>query len=140
MENPYTFQNAPRQFTQADIKQIARTRMVRTAMVMAVVALFLFSTGYLSLIPAGVAFITALVSLGADEKPKGNAMAAMILALIAIVLSYMTIVYTFFNYVLPAIRNPETATELNAVSEQMYGMSFSDMIAQIREQWGQLAK
>ena len=136
MEDPYMFQNAPRQFTQADIKEIARTRMVRTAMVMAVVALFLFSTGYLSLIPAGVAFITALVSLGGDAKPRGNAKAAMILALIAIALSYMTIAYTFFNYVIPAIRNPETATELNAVSEQMYGVSFSDMIGQIREQWG----
>lgn len=136
MEDPYMFQNAPRQFTQADIKEIARTRMVRTAMVMAVVALFLFSTGYLSLIPAGVAFITALVSLGGDGKPRGNAKAAMILALIAIALSYMTIAYTFFNYVIPAIRNPETATELNAVSEQLYGVSFSDMIVRIREQWG----
>ena len=136
MENPYTFQNAPRQFTQADIKQLARTRMVRTAMVMAVIALFLFSTGYLSLIPAGVAFITALVSHGADEKPRGYAKADMILALLASVLSYMTIAYTFYNYVIPAIRNPETATELNAVSEQMYGVSFSDMIGQIREQWG----
>lgn len=136
MENGYDFTNIPRQFTQADIKQIARTRMVRTAMVMAVVALFLFSTGYLSLIPAGVAFITALVSLGADEKPRGNAKAAMILALIAIILSYMTIAYTIYNYVLPAIRNPESATELNAVSEQLYGVSFSDMISQIREQWG----
>ncbi|MBR0172980.1 MAG: hypothetical protein IJQ21_09325 [Lachnospiraceae bacterium] len=136
MENGYGFTNIPRQFTQADIKQIARTRMVRTSMVMAVVALFLFSTGYLSLIPAGVAFITALVSLGADEKPRGNAKAAMILALIAIILSYMTIAYTIYNYVLPAIRNPESATELNAVSEQLYGVSFSDMISQIREQWG----
>ena len=95
-----------------------------TALVIGLVSIPLCFFLNLGTVVGGVAIILALLSKGSLEKLLPQAKKAIIYGSIGVVLGY-----GIFAYDLHAVfTNPDYRKQLNAMSEQMNGVSFDDML------------
>lgn len=104
-----------------------RNRMARTAMILSLVSLPLCMTGYLSLIPAGIAMMMAFLSADAAGHTGQYAKIAIAVSAAAIALSIVMILTVVFLYLLPMLRSPEMRAALNESYMEFYGVSFDEL-------------
>ena len=75
----YNFTNSP-QNTPMDIKFIARERLSKSALLLAVISVFLSQTIVFSLILSGIALMQAILSVKGGERLKGKSLYAFLIA------------------------------------------------------------
>ncbi len=85
---------------------------------------FFLNTG---IIAGGVAIVLALLSRGTMDKLLPQAKKAIIYGIIGVVIGYGVFAYDIYT----VVTDPEARQQLNAVSEQMNGVSFDDMLKEL---------
>ena len=104
------------------------------AFILGIVALvFCFTfTVYPAYIFGSIAIVLALLSKGRNAKMHSKASVGVICAIAALVLNTCIVTYS----VTTIFTNPEVYEEFNETCEEMYGMSFDEMIDEIMEESG----
>ena len=103
-----------------------------TALVMGLASIPLCLFLNLGVVIGGIAIVLAILSKGTLEKLLPQAKKAIIYGTIGIIVGY-----SVFAYDLHAVfTDPEYRAQLNAVSEQMNGVSFDDMLKELGVQLG----
>lgn len=112
-------------------------RLGRTAAFFGITAIFstLFLPIVLPLALGSIAVVLAILSKGREPSFTKGARRAFATGILAIVLNLSILaatccgLYIFFT-------DPSARSEINRLSEQIYGASFDDMLQQIMEQYG----
>lgn len=104
------------------------------AFILGIVALvFCFTfTVYPAYIFGSIAIVLALLSKGKNAKMHSKASVGIICAIAALVLSTCIVTYSMTTI----FTNPEVYEEFNDTCEEIYGMSFDEMIEEIMEESG----
>lgn len=104
------------------------------AFVLGIVALvFCFTfTVYPAYIFGSIAIVLALLSKGKNAKMHSKASVGIICAIAALVLNTCIVTYSMTTI----FTNPEVYEEFNDTCEEIYGMSFDEMIEEIMEESG----
>ncbi len=128
-----TFENDPNWHPEPEYGR----RLGRTAAFFGITAIFstLFLPIVLPLALGSIAVVLAILSKGKEPSFTKGARRAFATGILAIVLNLSILaatccgLYIFFT-------NPSARSEINRLSEQIYGASFDDMLQQIMEQYG----
>lgn len=104
------------------------------AFILGIVALvFCFTfTVYPAYIFGSIAIVLALLSKGKNAKMHSKASVGIICAIAALVLNTCIVTYSMTTI----FTNPEVYEEFNDTCEEIYGMSFDEMIEEIMEESG----
>ncbi len=81
----------------------------------------------IGIIAGGIAIVLAILSKGVMEKLLPQAKKAILYGTIGIVIGYGVFAYDIYT----VVTDPEARQQLNAVSEQMNGVSFDDMLEEL---------
>ncbi len=103
--------------------------LATAALVMGVVALCSCITVYLPFIFGGIGITLAILSKGSAPKMLGKAKAGLLCAVAGFSLTAMLVAASFYM----VFTVPEVMDEVNKVYEQTYGVSFEEMIDNIRK-------
>ncbi len=103
--------------------------LATAALVMGVVALCSCITVYLPFIFGGIGITLAILSKGSAPRMLGKAKAGLLCAVAGFSLTAMLVVASFYM----VFTVPEVMDEVNKVYEQTYGVSFEEMIDNIRK-------
>lgn len=131
----YNFTNSP-QNTPMDIKFIARERLSKSALLLAVISVFLSQTIVFSLILSGIALMQAILSVKGGERLKGKSLYAFLIACFSIALTLYLVISAIFTVIIPAIHSPEIRAQLNEYYTTNLGVDFESMINEIIETFG----
>ncbi len=94
----------------------------------ALISCFTF-TVYPAFICGGIAIVFALLSKGRSPKMHNKATIGIVCGTIALVMNTLIVTYSTTM----VLTNPELKEQLNETCEEIYGMSFDDMLEEITE-------
>ncbi len=102
-------------------------KLAGTALVLGLVSIPLCFFLNFGIIVGGIAIVLAILSKGTMERLLPQAKKAIIYGTLGVVIGYGVFAYSLYEIV----TNPQARAEFNAVSEQMNGISFDDMLKEI---------
>jgi len=126
----YPFTNSP-QNTPIDFKLIARERLSRSALFLALISVFLSQTIVPSLILSGIAVMQAVLSVKGGERLRGRALYAFLISCFSIALTLYLVVSAVYTVIIPAINSPEVRAQLNEYYMTNLGIDFESMINEL---------
>ncbi len=128
-----TFENDPNWHPEPEYGR----RLGRTAAFFGIAAIFstLFLPIVLPLALGSIAIVLAILSKGKEPTFTRGARRAFTTGIIAVALNLSILVATCYGLYI-FFTNPSARSEINRLSEQVYGASFDDMLQQIMEQYG----
>ena len=101
--------------------------MAGTALILGLASIPLCFFLNIGVIIGGVAIVIALLSKGTSEKLLPQARRAIIFGILGIVIGYGV----FFYDIHMVLTDPQYRQQLNAMSQQMNGVSFDDMLKEL---------
>ena len=101
--------------------------MAGTALILGLASIPLCFFLNIGVIVGGVAIVTALLSKGSSEKLLPQAKRAIIFGILGIVIGYGVFIYDIHL----VLTDPQYRQQLNAMSQQMNGVSFDDMLKEL---------
>ena len=126
-DNNYYYNNY--NYNRAHNELDQHVKLAGTAMVLGLISIPLCFFLNIGVIVGGIAVILAILSKGTLEKLLPQAKKAIIYGTLGMVIGYGVFAYDL--YVI--FTNPQARAQLNAMSEQMNGISFDDMLKKMEE-------
>jgi hypothetical protein len=102
-------------------------KLAGTALVLGLASIPLCFFLNFGIIVGGVAIVLAILSKGTLERLLPQAKKAIIYGTLGVVIGYGVFAYSLYEIV----TNPQARAEFNAMSEQMNGISFDDMLKEL---------